>query len=181
MTELTTTRTHLRMFTVDDLDALARITANSDVMKHLGITGEPISRTETETALHSIIKHWSRHSFGRWAVVHKDDGQLIGFAGLRWFEQVLNEGGKPELVYLLDKPYWGQGLATEIARAILKYGFEELDFDEIVALVKQGNTVSRHILEKKLWMRPIGEIVYFGIPVLKFALTRAEYLNGKLS
>jgi hypothetical protein len=35
--------------------------------------------------------------------------------------------------------------------------------------------------DQKLWMRPIGEMVYFGIPVLKFALTRAEYLDGKLS
>lgn len=175
MPELETARTHLRMFTLDDLDDLARIVKNPAVMRYLGPAGQPMSRTETEIALRSIIKHWRRHHIGRWAVVHKVDQRLIGYGGLRWFEHEGEEGGKPELVYLLDRPYWGAGLATEIARACLTFGFTERRFDRIVAMTKRENAASRHILEKRLGMRCEGSGEYFGIPVVKYSIFRAEY------
>ncbi len=83
MVELETDRLILRMFTPRDLDALYYIFSKPNVMKFLGLNGEPMTRAETETALLSIIKHWQRHGYGRWAVVSKEDEKLIGCAGLR--------------------------------------------------------------------------------------------------
>jgi RimJ/RimL family protein N-acetyltransferase len=58
MTKLETDRLILRMFTPDDLDALHFIFSNPNVMKFLGLQGEPMSKAETETVLLSMIKHW---------------------------------------------------------------------------------------------------------------------------
>ncbi len=175
MPEIETARTHLRMFTPDDLDDLAQIVADPAVMKYMGLNGEPMSREETEIALDSIINHWHRHSIGRWAVVHKADGRLIGYGGLRWFEGVGQQAGIPELVYLIDSAYWGRGLATEIARAALKFGFEERKFERVIAMTRPGNAVSRHILEKKLGMRFSGQQTAFGIEVVRYLITRVQY------
>jgi len=175
MPELETGRLILRMFTPEDLDDLARIFSNREVMRYLGASGEPITRAETEYALMSIINHWHRHGIGRWAVEHKEERKLIGFGGLRWFEHEGEGEGRPELVYLLDEPYWRQGLATEIAHACLRFGFEERKFEQVVAMTKPGNVVSRYILERKLCMQYVGEKKLFDIDVVQYVISSAEY------
>ena len=140
--ELETDRLRLRQFTPADLDELARICANPEVMKYLGLRGEPMSRAETETALESMYAHWQRRGFGRWAVTLRDGGRLIGYGGLRSF------GDDAELVYLLDKPFWGRGLATEVAHACLGYGFGVKKFGKVLALARPDNLASRRVLEK---------------------------------
>lgn len=131
-----------------------------------------MTREETETTLISIIRHWQRHGFGRWAVVHKEQEKLIGCAGLRSFE------GIAELVYLLDQPFWGVGLATEIARACLRYGFKVQQLDHIIGLSRPQNSASRHIMEK-IGMRFEGEMNVFDIDVVRYTLTREDYRTDK--
>src|SRR4051812_22672757 len=111
MRELETDRLLLRQFSIDDLNDLARFFADERVTKYMGTRGETATREESEVALRSIIAHWGRHGFGRWAAVLKGEGRLIGYGGLRSY------AGDAELVYLLDYSYWGRGLATEMARA----------------------------------------------------------------
>ena len=167
-----TERLQLRLFTLDDLDDLSLIFSDPDVVKHLG-TGKPAPREETEQALHSVINHWERHGFGRWAAVFKATGKLIGYSGLRSFN------GTPELVYLLDKPYWGLGLATEMAQASLKYGFEELGFERIIALSKLANVASHHVLEK-IGMVYEKTTTIFEMDVVHYSITREMYLSRQL-
>jgi ribosomal-protein-alanine N-acetyltransferase len=100
MPEIETGRLRLRMFTLEDLDELARIFGNPDVMQYIGASGGPITRAETEHALLSIIKHWHRHGIGRWAAEYKQEKKLIGYGGLRRFEHEGEGKGRPELVYL---------------------------------------------------------------------------------
>ena len=167
MHQIETARLLLRMFTLDDLDDLAPIFGDPDVVRYLG-EGKPASREETETALISIIKHWERHGFGRWAVVHKEHRRLIGYGGLRSLYDT------PEVVYLLAKEYWGMGLATEIAKACLRYGFETHHFDRIVAIVKPENMASRRVLAK-VNMKYEMETSYYNINVVQYTISRAEY------
>ena len=131
-----------------------------------------MTREETETALLSMISHWQRHGFGRWAVVHKETEELIGCAGLRSFE------GIAELVYLLDEPFWDVGLATEIARACLRYGFEVQQMDRIIGLCKPQNLASRHILEK-IGMGFEKDTVVFDIDVTQHTIMREDYRSDK--
>lgn len=170
MTGLETDRLILRMFTLEDLDSLDQIFNNPDVMKYLGPQGEPMSKSETETALLSMIKHWERHGFGRWAVISKRDRSLIGCAGLRSFE------GTAELVFLIDKPYWGQGLATEIAVACLEFGFDKHKFKDIIAFARPENTASRKIMEK-VGMQFVQETIVFGVFVVQYELSEKNYYH----
>ena len=171
MPELETDRLLLRQFVPDDLDALAQIFADPEVVKHLG-SGQPASREETETALHSIIAHWGRQGFGRWAAVYKPTRELIGYGGLRNFH------GEPELVYLLKKSYWDHGLATEMARASLKFGFEELKFERIIAMAKTANVASHRVMEKAGMCFERTANIY-GMDVVCYALSRPAYLSAQ--
>jgi len=168
MHEVETTRLRLRMFVAVDLDALALIFADLEVMEYLGKDGLPITPGETAVALNSIIRHWQTHGFGRWAIEDKEKGALIGYAGIRSLE------GQPELVYLLAKRYWGRGLATEAAAACLRYGFEEKQFDSILALTRPRNVRSRRVMEK-LGMKFERDANYFGIEVVQYVINRHEY------
>lgn len=168
MHELETARVRLRPFIPNDLDELSRIYGTPIVMRYLGREGKPMTRAETETTLLSMIAHWQRHGFGRWAVVNKESEVLIGCAGLRSFE------GIAELVYLIDQPFWGMGLATEVAEACLRYGFDVQQFHHIIGFSRLENAVSRHVMEK-LGMRYEGETNIFDIDVVRYTIAREDY------
>ncbi len=164
---LETERLHLRLFKRTDLGSLTTIFAVPQVVRYLG-NGQPVSPGETEVALRSILRHWRAHGFGRWAVVHKGRGELIGYGGLRNLE------GMPELVYLLARDYWGRGLATELARACLRLSFTTRRFPRIVAITQPDNLASRRVLEK-LGMTHEGAARYFGIDVAQYSLSSNAY------
>lgn len=165
--ELETVRLRLRSFSVDDLDELCLIFGKARVVEHIG-DGQPASREQSEFALESMIRHYSVHGFGRLAVIEKVTGKLIGYGGLR------SLGGTPELVYLLDEPYWNRGLATELGCEVLRHGFEELGFDKIVAMTKPANWASRRVLEK-LKMSYEGQANYYDCDVAFYSLTSESF------
>jgi RimJ/RimL family protein N-acetyltransferase len=167
MDVIETARLHLRQFTPGDLGDMYPIFSDPEVVKYMK-TGAPVSKAETESALMSIIKHWKQHGFGRWAVVSKETGKLIGYGGLR------NLYGTPELVYLLARPYWGIGLATEVAKACLKWGFEERHFERIVAVTKPEHAASRRIMEK-IGMIYERDATYYDIHVVLYTISRSTY------
>lgn len=78
------------------------------------------------------------------AVTLRADGCQIGGVGLRVDEQHSNA----ELGYWLGVPYWGQGYATEAAREMMRYGFQDLKLHRIFASHFGGNTASGRILQK---------------------------------
>jgi ribosomal-protein-alanine N-acetyltransferase len=168
MYEIETARTHLRIPTINDLDDLARIFGNPQVMKHLDIDCQPLSKEQTKTALISIINGWAKNNFGRWMVISKADDKIIGLAGFRRHEDI------SELFYVLDEPYWGKGLATEIASEILKAGFGRHGFPRIIAMTRPANAESRRVLEK-LGMRFIGESVVYGISAVEYEIHEKEF------
>lgn len=154
-----------------DLDELSLIFSDPEVVRYLG-SGKPAQREETEHALRTIIKHWKRHGFGRWAVVFKQTQELIGYGGLRSFH------GTPELVYLLARRYWRIGLATEIARASLEYGFEEQRFERIVAMARLANTASHRVM-KKIGMSFEKTAHIYDMDIVCYSITSAAYLSGQ--
>src|SRR6185436_8426043 len=170
MPSIDTDRLLLRMIRLDDLDHLAELLSDPNVMKYVG-NGQPSDRAEAERALHSIIKHWEVHGFGRWAIVEKRTGEFIGFGGLR------SLFGTPEIVYHLATAKWGRGFASEAARAILRFGFEQRAFDRIVAIAKPQNTASIHVLEK-LGMRFEKNTRYYEIDVVQYEISREEFTPG---
>ena len=137
-------------------------------MKYLGRVPGPLTAAEAGSFLDSVLAHWARHGFGRWAVVEKAGGRLIGCAGFRLHD------GVAELNYLLDRRFWGAGLGTEVAEACLRYGFARHDFGRIVAFARPENAASRRVLEK-VGVRCRGETVVYGIKVMRYEITRDEF------
>ena len=169
MPEIETSRLRLRMFTPGDLDDLERLFSDPAVMQYLGVeAGQTMSRAETEETLRGIIKVWHERGFGRWAVILKDTNRFIGLCGFKLLES------QPELVYMLEKASWGRGLATEAARAALRYGFEEVKLERVVAVTRRENVASQRVL-KAIGMKWEGEGSFYGVEGLGYAISMEEF------
>jgi RimJ/RimL family protein N-acetyltransferase len=167
-----TARLKLRRFRPDDLDALATLFTDPDVMRYVA-DGKPVDRETAETAIASIIAHWERHGFGRWAVEDRETGEFVGYGGLR---SLL---GTPEAVYHLAKRHWGKGFATELGRASLHFGFADRGFERIVAIAKPPNSASIHVMQK-LGMCFEMQTSYYGIEVVQYAITADEFRSTEM-
>ena len=88
-----------------------------------------------------------RHpELGLWATIHKETGQFIGRCGLLPWE--IDGKLEIEIAYLLDKHFWHQGLATEAAKGIMEYGFQELHLSRLICLIDPGNIPSQRVAER---------------------------------
>ena len=166
---LETPRLILRPFVPGDLDHLAEILTDPDVTRYLP-GGTPRTYEQSEQILNFIIDHWNQHGFGWWAVTLKATGELIGWCGLKLVETT----GETEVLYTFVKAQWGQGYATEAARASLRYGFETLKLDRIIAVAVPENRASRHVMEK-LGMKYDGIAFYYNSDLASYSITRQAF------
>jgi RimJ/RimL family protein N-acetyltransferase len=171
MASVETARLTLRRLRETDLDAYYKcIYADPEVMKTL-LTGAPISRQAfNERVLSLMVDHWTRHGFGPWVVIHTADQTCIGHCGLKYWP----ESPDVEVFYALDTRYWGRGLATEAARACLRFGFETLQLERIIAAVMPDNRASRRVLEK-IGMRYTGETQMRRLSIARYVLEQSAY------
>jgi RimJ/RimL family protein N-acetyltransferase len=141
---LETERLILREWTPDDAAAMFEICRDAEVMRYIG-TGKPYETLgEAEKFLEWAVEYQRKNGFCRWAAIEKRSGKIVGSCGFAY------PHGTPEveLGYLFDRAVWGKGFATEAARACLNYGFEKLEFREIIAITDLENTASQRVLEK---------------------------------
>lgn len=141
---LETKRLYIRPFRTEDADELHGIIGDPKVMDR--IPGGPSSTPqETKIRLAKIIEHQEKNGFSLWALRTKEQGNLIGNCGL-----ILVEGRGPEveLAYDIAYEFWGRGYATEAARECLRFGFENLKLDRIIALTYSDHIASRRVMEK---------------------------------
>ncbi|HUQ34543.1 MAG TPA: GNAT family N-acetyltransferase [Pyrinomonadaceae bacterium] len=167
--EVETERLRLRAFTPEDLNDLHLIFGDPQVMKYIS-GGTPRSREETEIGMGRTIEGWQRRGFGFWAVTSKDDDKLIGYCGLILLENTT----EIEVAYGFKRSQWGKGFATEAARACLRFGFEELKLERIVAVVNHGNVASQRVLEK-LSMTYRREVHHYGADLMYYDISSADY------
>ena len=166
MITLETDRLILRMFREDDFEAYAKICADPDVMRYLG-EGKPLTRSEAWRQMAMILGHWRLRGYGLWAVEERATGRLIGRIGH------FNPEGWPgfELGWVLGKPYWGRGYATEGARRALEYAFTDMERDHVISLIYPDNAASIRLAER------IGETLegrtqLFGHEALVYGIQR---------
>lgn len=166
---ITTLRLVLRRWRADDLDALAAINADAETMGKIGLS-RPLSRAESARSLATLDEHWQVHGFGLWAVEERATGRLIGRAGL-WHPP---DWPDTEIGWLLARDRWGQGLATEAARAGLAYGFGHRRIDRLGSIMRPDNTASERVAVR-IGMRFAGDTTWRGNPVRTYAITREEW------
>lgn len=164
-----TPRVALRRFTADDRPVFTRLYTDADVMRHIG-DGVPFTPKQVAERWERLRAHYRRHGYGMWAAVDRQTNKVIGRAGL----QHTSEVDEVEVGYALLPEYWGKGLATEIAGALVAYGFQKLNFPQIVAMVRPQNTTSIRVLEK-IGMRPDRTLEVCHAPALLFAAERVAW------
>ena len=163
---LTTARLTLRPLSEDDAPALLQVLNTGEVLRYFP-NPAPADRARVDRIIAHHLNHWAERGLGWWAVERHAPPGLIGCAGLEY----LPETGETEVAYLLGRDYWGQGLATEAARAALQFGFETLRLETIVGLVHPENRASSHVLEK-LGLTFVERKMYFGMEMNRYAAQR---------
>ncbi len=145
---VTTKRLILRPWQESDLEPFAQLNADPRVREYFpGI----LSREESDASVRAVSNHIERCGWGLWAASLIQTGEFIGFIGLEdvYFSAPFNEFTPAvEIGWRLGFSYWGQGYATEGARAALQYGFGTLRLKEIVSFTAVQNRRSRNVMEK---------------------------------
>lgn len=138
-----TPRLILRQLQTSDLDALHAIFSDPITMS---FWPAPFEREATERWIARSRQSYAEHGFGRYAVVRKADGALIGDCGLLRAElagQLENDLG-----YIIDRQHWRQGYAAEAAGACKAYGFQTLQLRRICANMPADHWASRRTAER---------------------------------
>lgn len=143
MFAIETKRLHLRLFQPTDLDDYFAIMHNdSEVMRY--ITGTTLPIDATRDRIDRYQQHYEKCGYTVWAVTDKVTQRFMGHGGL----MTLPNGKDVEVDYGLGQAYWGKGYATETARAVLRYGFEEAGLQLIYALAFPANRASIRVMQK---------------------------------
>lgn len=142
----TTSRLLLRPPQTEDLAGLFAIYGDPATNQYN--PAGPLTRIDqAEILLAEWICHWKVHGYGLWTLATRAAPDcVIGFGGLG-----LREYGDVELLnlgYRFAVTAWGQGYATELSRAALEYGFDELNVPQVFALVRPAHVASIRVLEK---------------------------------
>jgi RimJ/RimL family protein N-acetyltransferase len=142
---LETERLILRHQMPEDLEALWALYCDPEITKY--IPDAPRSREEAKEELEWHMNGHPRFpELGLWATIHKETEKFIGRCGLLpWTIDGQNE---VEVAYTISREYWGQGLATEAAQAILNYGFETLHLSRLICTIDEEHIASQKVAEK---------------------------------
>jgi [ribosomal protein S5]-alanine N-acetyltransferase len=142
---LETERLMLRPWVAEDAEALFGMCRDAEVMRHIG-DGRPWAGVERARLwLARQLAACAEHGFGKWAVIEKAGGRLVGSCG---FDPPSEKMPEFEFGYLFARDCWGKGYATEAASACMRFAFEELKLSRVVARVVPEHTPSRRVLEK---------------------------------
>jgi ribosomal-protein-alanine N-acetyltransferase len=169
MTTLTTERLVLRPLVAEDLDALASFYGDLEVMRYVG-GGRALTREETSASLERMMGNFARAGYGQWAVVEQATGTFVGRAGiLEWPD--LGTSGEMEIGYLLGRPHWGRGYATEAALASRDHALDTLGWRRLISLIDHDNERSARVATR-LGMTHEDDVELFGRMVRRFSLER---------
>jgi ribosomal-protein-alanine N-acetyltransferase len=142
---LESTRLLFRHQVIEDLDDLWALYSNPNITKH--IPDAPRSREEAEEELEWHMHGHPQHpELGLWATIHKETGKFIGRCGL--LPWTIEGQYDVEVAYTIAEEYWGQGLGSEAAQAILNYGFEKLNLSRLICTIDPDNVASQNVAKK---------------------------------
>ncbi len=142
---LETERLYLREMNQDDFNSLCKILQDEDTM--YAYEGA-FSDKEVQEWLDRQISRYQKWNFGLWAVILKENDEMIGQCGLTM--QPWKETEVLEIGYLFNRSYWHKGYATEAAMACKKYAFEVLKAKEICSIIRDTNIASQNVANRNV-------------------------------
>ena len=166
-----TDRLILREIVPSDEQGIFELDSDPEVQRFVG--NKPITtRQQSREMIAYIREQYKTYGIGRWAVIRKDTGQFVGWAGLKFIRETINgHTHYYDLGYRLIKRYWGRGYASEAAIASLDYGFNQLQLKQIYGMADCRNTASRKVLQKA-GLTYVQTFNYEGISTDWFTITR---------
>ena len=165
-----TARLLLRPFREEDEAGLHRLWNDQLVRRYLW-DGRPVPRHVVAKHIERSQRSFKEYGFGHFTISPTSaPTRTIGFAGLVPREKL----GYVELYYGLLPSYWGQGLATEAARAVLQFGFEGIGLPQILAGADPPNTSSFRVMAR-LGMTFVGERRVGELPVKYYRIRREAF------
>ncbi len=164
-----TPRTTLRPVATADLDGLHALWTDPDVRRYLW-DDEVIPLDLTASAIERSIRQFADEGHGLWLALADHGGDIAGFCGFWYF----HEPPQLELLYGVAPPFWGRGLATELATSMLRHGFEVLGLECIQGCTDFPNAASIRVMEKAGMRRSRRELAE-GRDTVFFTLERREF------
>jgi RimJ/RimL family protein N-acetyltransferase len=142
---LETPRLWLRQWREEDFEPFAALNSDPETMRYFPAR---LRRAESDAFAERAGLLIALRGWGLWAVELKAGGEFIGFVGLNEVDFQADFTPAVEVGWRLARQYWGNGYATEAARAAVDFGFRELGLEEIVAMTTPANQRSRRVMER---------------------------------
>jgi ribosomal-protein-alanine N-acetyltransferase len=156
-TILETARLRLREMHLGDLDFLAEMLADAEVMRYYPSC---CNREEAAQWLQRQLDRYARFGHGLWLAEERASGEPRGQVGLT--RQTVEDRLRVDCGWLIHRPYWRQGLATEAALACRQFAFDVLGLDDLISLIRPENIPSQGVA-RKLGMRPVQRVLHAGL------------------
>ncbi len=165
---LQTARLVLREVVHSDLDFVSALFGHPEVMRYYP---KCYSREECVGIIDRQKARYAQYGHGFWLALDRTAGHPVGFVGL--IMQEVDGQREPEIGYLINFPYWRQGLATEAALGVRAYAFETLNLPYVISLIRPENVPSQGVA-RKLDMQPLRETFFHGYTHLVFSVRRED-------
>jgi len=163
---LETPRLLLREMGMGDLDFVAAMLGDPEVMRHFPKVED---RVGAAANIQRQMDRYATWGFGPWLVLSRETGEPLGRVGL--LRQTVEEVDEVEVGYMIHRPYWRQGYAFEAAAACRDYVFTKLGRERVISLIRPENLPSQAVA-RKLGMQPEKEITHWELRHLVFAMKR---------
>jgi RimJ/RimL family protein N-acetyltransferase len=145
MVVLETERLILRHLEMSDLDSLYRLYRDPQIRAHFPDGTRTLAETQEELEWFLHGNH-SPPELGLWATIERSTGAFLGRCGL--LPWTIDGRFEVELAYLIDKSRWGEGIASEAARGIIRHARTELHLERLICLIMPGNAASAAVAKK---------------------------------
>ena len=145
MTELRTERLLLRRWRDSDREPFFLVNSDPRVMEFFPSI---LSREESDLMIERCDRHFAENGFGPFAAEILDDCSFVGYIALNRVTFMASFTPCVEIGWRLGADHWGKGLATEGAREVVRYAFEDLGLESLVAFTTVKNLRSRRVMEK---------------------------------
>jgi len=171
-TVLETARLALREMDSRDLDFVAAMLGDPEVMRFYP---KALSRDEAAAWIERQRRRYAEDGHGLWLVLERASGVPVGQVGL--LRQEVEGVAQPEIGYLLHRPCWHRGFATEAALGVRSLAFETRKLERVISLIRPENLPSQAVAERLGMLR--GALVDFkGLPHHVWSVCRAERTEG---
>lgn len=180
---LETDRLILRQWCTEDYLPFAAMNADPEVMKFYP---KALTREESDAFANKVKDLIEQRGWGCWALELKSDKSFIGYVGLHKPEWDLPFAPCVEIGWRLAKSAWGQGYATEAAKDVLKFAFEDLELDEVVSFTSVINMRSQRVMQRLNMGKTQQTFEHTALPEgqplrthVLYKLTKTQWLNSQ--